>query len=519
LPGAAVHCIFQDSEGYIWHGTERAGVCRDNGYQIDVFRPSDTGHGASADRILCIGETRAGDILAGTPEGLFRIGKQDYALHRTALDSVQVNALHTDRRGTLWAGTEDGRVVSLDADLRVDKVFPCTLADGSRCPVTRFFEDADGRLFVLQWGGGLLLKAPGEHRLERLHWPAGMAWPVQMVEASGEKDVFWTATFGDGIVRCTIAGDSCRVEREAASQGSAGRARNFSLLRDNWHGWLWASAADGLYAYRVSANGHLQQVPTDSLLPQGKKIIDQLLLSRKGDIYVAGYTPHTFILTERENPVERMPVAPMRRQTGYPLLANRSVSEGRNRWIWQGRIGLTFYDAGRDLLTFAPWRMERGVERNTSLKQGLWAFAANHIYNVYRSGERILRKELTALPDSQAVCHIRDDGHRNLYVATKRMLYRLHLSDGKPEALARLAAHRHGACPAGRCLPHPQRPWIVCRSPEGASVPSRHLRHLVQRHRRRPRRLPLACGADGRSLALHAVRRCTAADGGARHRL
>ncbi len=38
LPQSEVYRVFEDSEGYMWYATRGAGLCRDNGYQIDVFR-------------------------------------------------------------------------------------------------------------------------------------------------------------------------------------------------------------------------------------------------------------------------------------------------------------------------------------------------------------------------------------------------------------------------------------------------------------------------------------------------
>lgn len=37
LPVKAIHRIFQDSDGYMWYGTFN-GLCRYDGYNIDVFR-------------------------------------------------------------------------------------------------------------------------------------------------------------------------------------------------------------------------------------------------------------------------------------------------------------------------------------------------------------------------------------------------------------------------------------------------------------------------------------------------
>lgn len=37
LPINVINTIFQDSEGYMWYGTED-GLCRDDGYNIHTFR-------------------------------------------------------------------------------------------------------------------------------------------------------------------------------------------------------------------------------------------------------------------------------------------------------------------------------------------------------------------------------------------------------------------------------------------------------------------------------------------------
>lgn len=83
LPVANVHCIYQDQEGFIWYGTRGGGLCRDNGYQIDVFR-SDRRHpdliGASNDITSLAGDFH-NHILFSTKEGLYMLDKKDYTIH------------------------------------------------------------------------------------------------------------------------------------------------------------------------------------------------------------------------------------------------------------------------------------------------------------------------------------------------------------------------------------------------------------------------------------------------------
>lgn len=60
LPVSNVHCVLQDSEGYMWYATYGGGLCRDNGFQIDVFRHSDTYPTMAADNnVICMAENEA----------------------------------------------------------------------------------------------------------------------------------------------------------------------------------------------------------------------------------------------------------------------------------------------------------------------------------------------------------------------------------------------------------------------------------------------------------------------------
>lgn len=42
LPLVGVNAILQDREGYVWYAMTEGGICRDNGYQVDIFRNDKT---------------------------------------------------------------------------------------------------------------------------------------------------------------------------------------------------------------------------------------------------------------------------------------------------------------------------------------------------------------------------------------------------------------------------------------------------------------------------------------------
>ena len=158
LPSAFIHCILQDSEGYMWYGTE-SGLCRDNGYQIDVFRPSaNYSYGVN-----CISEDARGNIVFGTSDGLFKIDKSNYQSDKVELDSAahRIDALFKDSAGHLWVGTE-GRVYELDEIGDFVNSYTCQVS-GSPVGVASFYQDADEKLYVLQWGRGILRKRKHEN--------------------------------------------------------------------------------------------------------------------------------------------------------------------------------------------------------------------------------------------------------------------------------------------------------------------------------------------------------------------
>lgn len=451
LPTATVHYIMQDSEGYFWYGTEKSGLCRDNGYQIDVFRPSDIGCKAEANHVLCITETQDGRILAGTPEGLFLIDKQNYVLTRTALDSTRINALFTDSKGTTWAGTDDS-VIELDANLDIANTFP-SASQGKECSVTRFFEDRKGRLFALQWQGGILMKGNRDKAFTPLNWRMP-SWPTQMIEDEDNR-CYWLSTWGNGVVKLHIDGLDCLTEPQEATLGSYGRERGFDLLRDKHQGLLWMSTPDDLYVYSI-IKGRLTRFDTRTFLPQGKKIIDQMFESRDGNIYVAGYTPHTFIISPQQEHIKRLDIPAMSVLTGYPLLADRSIMDDDYIWIWQGRMGLSLYHIPDNSLKFTEWKTERCIQKNISYGKGLWAASGATLYHLWQDQGIIRRKERANFPNGQSIRLIHDDGQGHLYIATPTQLYRYAIAGEQIKPLATLPGN-----PVDMAVAHNNRIYLL----------------------------------------------------------
>ncbi|MBQ8051753.1 MAG: helix-turn-helix domain-containing protein [Bacteroidaceae bacterium] len=437
LPMASIHCIWQDREGYLWYGTEGGGLCRDNGYQIDVFRPACTANPSEACQVHCLAELASGDILFGTSDGLFHINKHDYQISRIALDSLpqRIDALMADREGHLWAASK-GCIYQCQADGQVTEAHDCRLR-GERTSVSSFYEDSRGTIFALLWGGGLMRMQQGGKGFEPLRWPIGET-PLQMLE-DRELGCYWVLTSGAGIQRMTVEGNVCRLTPQTATMGSHGRDHGLNMLRDSRHGLFWVTTLDNLYAYSLAPDGQLREFPLTGLLPEGNKILDQMLESRDGDVYVAGYTPHTFVVSSPEGGITRHAVEAIRRATGFPLLADRAVFDGgRYIWIWQGRQGLMLYDRLTDSVEPSPRKVGRTLQRSSL--GGIWASSGNHVFRLWQENGQVREETVTDLPQNEEVRNIVECDEQHLYIASQCRLYRLSLIGHQLRVLASLPA-------------------------------------------------------------------------------
>lgn len=81
MPVANVNAVIQDSEGYMWYATYEGGLCRDNGYQIDVFRRDKEHPTLLTDNIIySLCEAPNGEIWFSTAQSVCFLDKHDYSI-------------------------------------------------------------------------------------------------------------------------------------------------------------------------------------------------------------------------------------------------------------------------------------------------------------------------------------------------------------------------------------------------------------------------------------------------------
>ena len=157
LSQSSPNCIFQDSRGILWIGTED-GLNKYDGYSFIVYKPEINNPGSiSNNRIKCIIESKDGKLWIGTNGGGLNVydRKQDLFEHFKGYDSGSfdheiINCLYETDDGTIWAGTTNG-LVKLEPSKKNSMLFvhdPYNSASISDNFVTCITYDNSGNLWV-----------------------------------------------------------------------------------------------------------------------------------------------------------------------------------------------------------------------------------------------------------------------------------------------------------------------------------------------------------------------------------
>jgi signal transduction histidine kinase/ligand-binding sensor domain-containing protein/DNA-binding NarL/FixJ family response regulator len=180
LVGNEVHCILQDSRGFMWFGTE-AGLNRYDGYTFTVYRHEPGNPSSIVDaKVQCLWEDKEGILWIGTWKGLERFDRASSSFTHFLPNpqapsgdwSNVIYYLREDRNGTLWAGGEG--VKSFDkstgtfASFRHDSSDPHSLLHNN---VDGIYEDESGILWI-GTGGGLERFDPGTKKFTH-YWVDG----------------------------------------------------------------------------------------------------------------------------------------------------------------------------------------------------------------------------------------------------------------------------------------------------------------------------------------------------------
>jgi ligand-binding sensor domain-containing protein len=163
LPSKNVQTVFQDSDGWMWFGTDK-GIARFNGTDFKSSSAAATPYDEVAgEDVRAIAEDAGGVMWFGTPHGIRRVTKSGTD-NGAALDGRDVRYIVVDAHSNVWIATADG-LFKFDGR---DYVSFTTSQGLPSNDVRGVAEDKNGRLWIATSGGAAILE--NEHIVSFAQW-------------------------------------------------------------------------------------------------------------------------------------------------------------------------------------------------------------------------------------------------------------------------------------------------------------------------------------------------------------
>lgn len=420
MPVSIIHKVMQDSEGYMWYATYRGGLCRDNGYQIDMFRSDRNTPDLIADNdVLSMLEISDNRILFGTRRGAYCLDKHDYSIH--PLDSmfqgnIAVPAIMADRQGVIWIAydqhissfTQNGEIIHTYDILHLNNPID----------VANIFIDSHDNVWVMQKNGGMGIISGGRYSEQMWFWNS----PICMAEMT--DGVLLIGTDGSGVINYF---ENMGFPVEYIDEQYVN-----DMLFDHKHGILWLTSRTGLHAYDNTGNPVILSggKPDESSVSTENLLLEGLCFDRQGNLWVSGYTPHSFVLTFPNGNIQRDHIDAFKAVVGdHSKIEKIHFEEPAFFWIFERQTGLSLYNTITHSLQQVGYLATNEVIA-TCRDDGVWTTDGYRVYRIGIQQDGSLYSQ-TLIGDSldSQVRYLREkDGC--LYIATDSALYAFSLIHG-----------------------------------------------------------------------------------------
>jgi len=246
-----VKSVCEDQKGGLWIASHGTGLGYWKDGTLRRFGAAEGLFGYYSNYVDLVFVDRSGRVWIGTrPSGLWQLQSE----HFRVISGEEVHAIHQDRAGTLWFGTQMGLVSWND---REQKRY--TTKDGlTSDSITAIADDAQGNLWIGTRRGGLNRWRDGKFTAFR----KSDGLPSDDVSALwvDKKGVLWVGTFSSGLARF----QNGRWTRYTTSEGLS--SNNLGYLIDDDDENLWIGSNAGVLripkqALNDFANGSIKSVP------------------------------------------------------------------------------------------------------------------------------------------------------------------------------------------------------------------------------------------------------------------
>ncbi|EOS01151.1 hypothetical protein C799_03005 [Bacteroides thetaiotaomicron dnLKV9] len=441
LPTKEILCIFQDSEGYMWYGTE-GGLCRDDGYQINVFRSDfKTPELLENNSVTTIAEDKERKIWFGTKRGAYILDKKSYQIMPLSDSEIKgwvIKMISVTSDGSVWISS--GRFL-FRFNASGERLGKFEIEwEGYPKEINNICEDNEGGIWMVQLKGGLFRYDISKDKFTQYSLPDKMLATCMLKDA--KTPYYWIGTWGNGIIRFDPKEkdiDRMFVPQPATNNyNDLDKKRISSIAQDNIKHNLWITTTDNLYSYEITGNDSLRFVNTSGFLSEEKKMLNNVICDRMGNLWVTGNYPdsYSFIVSYLPTKIINYPMELVKKRLGVYASPMELSYQNTYYWVRQKRLGLYVYDIQNDNLSIHENR-NRSIsfffEKSADYDGVFVAVRESKVILIQYDGKQFSETEICSIPveTHERIRALYDDRNGGLWIGTTYNLFKYDLRKKK----------------------------------------------------------------------------------------
>lgn len=437
----------------MWYGTVN-GLCRDDGYQVDVIRSDIHTPGLLRNNLVqSISEDVKGRIWFGTDAGAYILDKTDrqvIPLDPKRLQGSVVYSLRKTSDGCMWLAV-DNKLIRYDASGRHQKTYPLYDHEGKPSWLAGFCESRQKEILITLGREGIYRYDRKRDAFIRYAAPPAERNLTCLIQDC-THNYFWVGTSGNGplLFNPSASKDSLYTYSPIPLNPMGEKEGNILYLaQDSNDGTLWMTTLSSLIAMRYDEKKR-QLVQTSFRLPaEYGHMLNEIYKDKNGALWVSSFDGKSFIVHFTEDAPEEFPLPALsQRVKSQPaIMALSDAGEGK-LWISQERTGLGLYDLTHDRVSLYPdFPSLAGLSLGT-IKQmsearregNVWVIPEgyNLIYEFRREGLQIVHVRTLSLPTPKSdeyFTQTYEDERGRLWAGTNLGLYVFNLAQAQWHAL------------------------------------------------------------------------------------
>ena len=255
-----INCIYRDSKGFVWFGTN-AGLNRFDGSSFEVFTSDKPINGMIVNNnINTICEDKNGDLWIGTEHGVSILNGQTYKFTNSNYttthtnncgDIFYVNSMASDKKGNIWIGTNNGCYFNNVADgSSYNILIDSTNCNASINGIISIVQDHDGIIWMGSKNGFIIRYDPANKKFRKFKIPDNsdeLVSSVIRLYVDRDNDLWVGNLYGLYLFHTTTDAWDNNFSNLVRNDNELKRVGSIS---QNTDGMIWV-AADGGGAYLI----------------------------------------------------------------------------------------------------------------------------------------------------------------------------------------------------------------------------------------------------------------------------